>query len=115
MVAHAHSVEAVLPLRPVELEILLALAREDLHGYGLMKAVEAQSQGLVRLEVGSLYRILSRMLATGLITDDQDAAVRAADRGRRRCYRITRFGLRVAAAEVGRLRLALMTANAVLR
>ena len=114
--------QTVLPLRAAELEVLLALLSGELHGYGLMKAVETQSNGLVRLEVGSLYRVLSRMLSVGLIEPSagtsESAVRRAGDSGhadKRRYYRITAFGKKVAAAEVGRLRITLKAANALLR
>ena len=92
----------LLPLRPIDLQILLVLIDGDLHGYGLMKEVERQSKGRVRLEVGSLYRVLKRLLVSGLVeaADEQLAATGAE---RRRNYRITDFGRQVAAAEADRL------------
>jgi DNA-binding PadR family transcriptional regulator len=83
-------------LKPADFHILLALAQGPRHGYGIMKEVEGESGGAVRLEIGSLYRLLARLLETGLIEDaDGDE--------RRRFYRITRAGRRVLKTEGERL------------
>src|ERR1700691_5690278 len=69
------------PLKSADFHILLALADGPRHGYGIMKEVELESSGDVRLEIGSLYRLLSRLADAGLIEDaDGDE--------RRRFYRI---------------------------
>ena len=86
------------PLKPADLHILLVLAAGPRHGYGIMKEVELESGGAVRLEVGSLYRLLGRMLDDGLIQETSDD-----EEDRRRYYRISRLGRRVLAAEAGRL------------
>lgn len=94
-----------LPLSPVDFHVLLALLEEDLYGYALMKAVEAQSGGTVAPEVGSLYRVLARLLDQGLL-EETEAPPDAEEvhRGRpRRYYRITRRGRQAARAEAGRL------------
>jgi DNA-binding PadR family transcriptional regulator len=84
-------------LKSADFHILLVLADGPLHGYGIMKEAETESGGAVRLEIGSLYRILSRLLEAGLIEDaDMDE--------RRHYYRITRLGRRVLRAEAERLR-----------
>lgn len=83
-------------LKPADFHILLALAQAPLHGYGLMKDVEQESNGRVRLEIGSLYRLLSRLLDTGLIEEGEE-------KDRRRYYRISRLGRRVLKAEAERL------------
>ena len=60
-------------LKPAEFHILFALSQGPRHGYGLMKEVERESNGSVRLEIGSLYRVLARMLDEGLIEEaDED-------------------------------------------
>ncbi len=94
--------EALLPLRPIDFQILLVLMESDLHGYGLMKEVERQSEGRVTLEVGSLYRVIKRLLANELI-DEANGAPEQSDAKRRRNYRITAFGRQVARAEADRL------------
>jgi DNA-binding PadR family transcriptional regulator len=84
------------PLKPTDFHLLLALWQGPCHGYGLMKEVEQHSNGSVRLEIGSLYRLLARLLDTGLIEEaDEDE--------RRRYYRISRAGRRVLKAEAERL------------
>jgi len=85
-----------LPLKPADLHTLLALAGGPLHGYGIMKEVERESRGEVRLEIGSLYRQLARLLHEGLLeTGEGD--------GRRRYYSLSRFGRKVLRAEARRL------------
>ena len=93
-------VEDYLPLKPVDLELLLALASEDRHGYGLVQEIEAHTKGLIVLDPGNLYRVIKRLLADGLI----DESARPSDEERRRYYRITPLGGRVLAAELERLR-----------
>jgi DNA-binding PadR family transcriptional regulator len=84
------------PLKPADFHILLALAEGPCHGYGIMKEVERESNGDVRLEIGSLYRLLARMLDSGLLEEvDGDE--------RRRYYRLSRLGRRVLKAEAERL------------
>ena len=89
-----------LPLKPVDLELLLALAEEDLHGYGLVQAIAAHTDGLVVLDPGNLYRVIKRLLADGLIAESKrDGAGEG-----RKYYRITPLGGRVLAKELDRLR-----------
>ena len=89
-----------LPLKPVDMELLLALADEDLHGYGLVQAITARTYGLVVLDPGNLYRVIKRLLADGLIAEsDRDGA----DAGRK-YYKITPLGGRALALELDRLR-----------
>lgn len=91
-----------LPLKPVDLELLLALADQELHGYGLVQAISAHTDGLVLLDPGNLYRVIKRMLAEGLIAE---ADRQADDSGeRRKYYRITALGGRVLTMELDRLR-----------
>ena len=100
----------VLPLRPVDYQMLLVLGERDLHGYGLMTEVERESAGRVRLEVGSLYRVINRLLDLCLI-DDEGETPHDADARRRRHYRITDFGRAAARAESQRLVDAIETAR----
>jgi len=88
------------PLKPADLFVLLVLADGPRHGYGIMKEVERQSQGSVRLEVGSLYRLIARLTETGLIEAATDMP---SDEERRRYYRMTRLGRCAARAEAERL------------
>jgi DNA-binding PadR family transcriptional regulator len=96
---HAH-----LPLKPVDLEILLALAEDDRHGYGLVQAVAAHTDGLVTLDPGNLYRVIKRLLETGLVSEAGHKAVADAGGERRKYYTLTPLGGRVLSAELERLR-----------
>src|ERR1700724_2795038 len=90
-----------LPLAPATLHILLALASENLHGYGIMQEVARQSEGRYKLGPGTLYDNLQKLLDQTLVGE---ASSRVADDDpRRRYYRLTRFGRRILAAEVTRL------------
>jgi DNA-binding PadR family transcriptional regulator len=84
-------------LKPADFHILLALAAGPLHGYGIMKEVERDTGGEVTLEIGSLYRLLARLVTEGLIDD-----VESADE-RRRYYRITAAGKKALKSEAVRL------------
>lgn len=87
------------PLSGRAFYILLALAQEDAHGYALAKRVEAASGGAVRLTGGTLYPLIKQMLADGWIAETSAAP----GDPRRRAYRLTQRGRRVAAAEATRL------------
>lgn len=90
-----------LPLSPAALHILLALAGEERHGYGIMQEVARQSDGQYKLGPGTLYDNLQKLTEQGLI---ETASSRAAnDDPRRKYYRLTRFGRGVLEAEVARL------------
>lgn len=97
-------IRAFLPLKPVDLELLMALAREDLHGYGLVHAVAAHTGGLLVLDPGNLYRVIRRLLADGLIAEAGSRQPSGAAGERRRYYTLTPIGGRVLAAELARLR-----------
>ena len=91
---------AFLPLSPQQFEILLALADQDLHGYGIILDVSARTSGRIRLGTGPLYTAIARLAANGLIRetdrrDEQDA--------RRRYYTLTKLGRATLAAETARL------------
>ncbi len=95
----SRSTESVLPLKPADFHILMVLMRRELHGYGIMQAVAEESNGRVELEVGSMYRLIGRLMDESLI-----AEVRSRGRNaRRRYYRLTPFGRDVARAEAERL------------
>ena len=93
----------LLPLTPAVLHILLALAEGKKHGYGIMREVEARTGGETRLGPGTLYGSIKRMLADGLIEESDERPDPELDDSRRRYYRITDFGRRVAGAEAARL------------
>jgi DNA-binding PadR family transcriptional regulator len=101
-VSHESDVNALLPLPPATLHILLALADEDRHGYAIIQDVEARTGGELRLSAGTLYRSIARMVEQDLITEVVPRRTRADDE-RRRYYRITAFGTATARAELRRL------------
>ena len=89
-----------LPLKPVDLELLLALDDQELHGYGLVQAIAAHTDGLLQLDPGNLYRVIKRLLADGLIGESEQNGGEAG----RKYYRLTPLGGRVLARELDRLR-----------
>lgn len=97
----AADVRRLLPLKPLVFEILLALADEPRHGWTIARAIQERSPD-TRLLPGHFYRTLSRLLDDGLIEDARLPAHRDVDE-RRRYFRLTTFGERVAAAEARRL------------
>jgi DNA-binding PadR family transcriptional regulator len=110
-----HSLESFLPLSAAELHILLALAPEDLHGYGIMQEVTRQSQGQYKLGPGTLYDNLKKLMNHRLV-EESGRAASAEDRdSRRRYYRLTSVGRNVLAAEVARLEQVLREAKTHLR
>jgi DNA-binding PadR family transcriptional regulator len=94
--------ESLLPLTPAVFHILLALSPGERHGYAIMQEVLQSSDGKVRLGPGTLYGAIKRLLADGLIEECNDRPVAPGDE-RRRYYRLTDFGRRVARAEAERL------------
>lgn len=100
---YSADVTALLPLPPATFHILLALAREDRHGYAIILDVEQRTGGQLRLSAGTLYRSIQRMLEQGLITETRERPVPELDDERRRYYRITPFGAAVAGAETRRM------------
>ena len=96
-------VENFLPLPTAVFHILIALADRDRHGYSIMQDVAARTDGSVQLSAGTLYSSIRRMLEQGLIEELSKSPDRSSTDERRRYYRLTRFGRRVAAAEVARL------------
>ena len=93
-----------LPLKPLDLELLLALAGEERHGYGLVQAVAEHTNGLLVLDPGNLYRVIKRLLEAGLVAEAGQRSAADTAGERRRYYRITALGGRVLAAEIERLR-----------
>ena len=95
-----------LPLAPRDLLILAVLAEGPLHGYGIVKSVEARSDSGVLLDPANLYRVLRRMRTRGWIEEDRPSGPARAGGSpdpRRRTYSITSRGKEVLAAEVARL------------
>ena len=103
MSADETDVESLLPLPHAAFSILLALAEDDRHGYAIIQDVAARTHGQVRLSAGTLYRSIQRMLEQGLIEETRERPAPEEDDERRRYYRITQLGTRVARAETRRL------------
>jgi DNA-binding PadR family transcriptional regulator len=104
--------DELLPLTPAEFEVLIALADGDKHGYAILKEVARRSDGEVRLGVATLYALLRRLLAEGLLAESAERPTAALDDERRRYFRVTEFGRRVAMAEARRMEKALAMARA---
>lgn len=100
------------PLTPAVLHILMALATEERHGYGIMKQVEADSQGKVKMGPGTLYGSLGRMMDAGLIRESEKRVDPALDDERRVYYTITAQGQEALAAELARYREVVAVAKA---
>lgn len=101
-----------LPLSPATLHILLSLASEDRHGYGIMQEVARQSEGRYKLGPGTLYDNLQKLMVNGMVRETESPVVAASDAGkgggkkddpRRRYYRLTPQGRGVLTAEIARL------------
>ena len=85
----------LLPLTAPVFHILVALAEEERHGYGIMQDVAEQTAGGLQLGPGTLYGCLKRMLAAGLVAESDERPDPALDDERRRYYRMTDLGRRV--------------------
>ncbi len=92
-----------LPMTPAVYQILLSLADEERHGYGIMQEVDERTAAEVRLGPGTLYRSIKRMRKAGLIEASGDPLTAGEDEDRRRFYRITPAGRDVLANEARRL------------
>lgn len=105
MSVHDPQPSGLLPLSPQVFQILIALAAGDQHGYAIMQEVATRSGGKMRLSPGTLYGSIKRMLEQGVIVElsDRERPSGGADDERRRYYRLTPFGRKVAKAEAARL------------
>jgi DNA-binding PadR family transcriptional regulator len=99
------------PLTPAVFHILLALADGEKHGYSIMKEVEHQTGGGLKLGPGTLYGSIKRMLAAGFIEESDERPDPALDDERRRYYRVSSLGRKVLTAESERLEQAVRTAR----
>ena len=101
-ISHMAKANSTPPLTPAVFHILLALSSGERHGYGIMKQVEADSQGNVTMGPGTLYGSLKRMLEGGLVKESDKRVDPAMDDERRIYYRITSVGARALATELRR-------------
>ena len=95
--------QSLLPLSNLVFEVLVSLADQDRHGYGIIKDIEQRTQGALSVRSGALYTVIQRLLESGLVqtapTPEGEDAVDA----RRKYYSITGLGREVAALEGARL------------
>ncbi len=89
------------PLSPPILHILLALAAEDLHGYGILQEIARQSEGHYQIGPGTLYDNLKRLMDQNLVIDTPKSALSSDED--RRIYRLTPQGRAILSAEIDRL------------
>lgn len=96
----ASQIELFLPLKPDVFEVLLALESGDVHGYGILKAIEARGIGMA---ASLLYRKLRRLMEDGLVAESVEPPADAGDDARRRYFRLTALGRAVMSAEAHRI------------
>lgn len=100
------------PLTPPVFHILLALADEERHGYGIMQDVARQTGDKLQMGPGTLYGCLKRMLAAGLVEEAEERPDPEMDDERRRYYRMTTLGRKTVRGEAARLAAAVSAAKA---
>jgi DNA-binding PadR family transcriptional regulator len=92
------------PLPPVIFHILLSLGDGERHGYALKREIVRRTGGKLKLGPGVLYGSINKMLEQGLIEESEERPDPHLDDERRRYYRLTTYGRKVAQAEAGRMR-----------
>ena len=97
-------VQAQLPLPPAIFHMLLALCQGERHGYALKREILRRTDGKLNLGAGALYGSIGRMVERGLVEESEARPDYHLDDERRRYYRITPLGRRVAQAEAVRMR-----------
>lgn len=95
--------ESYLPLHRDTFQILVSLAGGERHGYSVMQDIQERTGGAVRLSPSSLYASIKRLLEQGLIEELAERPDPEHDDERRRYYRLTKLGRKVAMAEARRL------------
>ncbi len=101
--ARTPNIEGHLPLTPLSIHILLSLVDEERHGYGIMKEIERLTDGLATSATGPVYLAAQRLLEGGLIEESENRPAPEFDDQRRKYYRLTELGTRVARAEIERM------------
>ncbi len=92
------------PLTPAVLHVLLALSTGERHGYGIMKQVKADSEGMVKMGPGTLYGSIARMTEAGLVRESDRRVDPEMDDERRIYYQLTGAGQTALEAELKRYR-----------
>jgi len=100
-----------LPLSATDFQLLLSLTDGELHGYAISKSVRESSGGQVRIGLGSLYRVVARLLKSGLVEESESEETATGGGQTRRKYCLTALGRAVLRAEVSRLSEALALAR----
>ena len=103
MTSREPSVNDLLPLQPATFHILMALADADRHGYAIIQEIAERTDGLISMRTGTMYLLLQRMVADGLIEESSSRPKADEDDERRRYYVVTPLGRSVATAEAKRL------------
>jgi len=93
----------LLPLTPAVFFILFALADGEKHGYAIMQSVSRITDNQFRMGPGTLYTTIQRLLDLGLIKETESAGDQSDHQKRRRCYKLTRTGRAVFAADLSRM------------
>ena len=97
-------VDSIIPLKPIDFLVLMVLADNERHGYGIVQDISAHTNGKIRLVPGNLYSVLRRLMNLKVIDETSRRPAPDLDDERRRYYRITAFGNRVLRAEAERMR-----------
>ena len=108
----SREIDQALPLTPTVFHILLALADQERHGYGIRQEVMAMTQNRVQMGPGTLYGSIKRMVKAQLIQESDERPDPELDDERRRYYRLTDWGRRVLLAETERLSALVQVAQA---
>src|SRR5579864_871286 len=103
--------ESAAALTPAMFQVLLALGDGEKHGYAILKEVEEQTKGHVRLSTGTLYAMIKRLLSEGIIAECRNRPPAEEDDQRRRYYHLTSLGRQVAIAEAERMEQMIATAR----
>ncbi|HKG22817.1 MAG TPA: PadR family transcriptional regulator [Blastocatellia bacterium] len=112
MRAKKPDLESHLPLSPAAFHVLLALADGEKHGYAIKKEVSRRTEEKVRLGPGTLYGLIKRMLKNGLLVECDERPDPSLDDERRRYYRLSELGFKVATAEAERMEKLITAARA---
>ena len=103
--------ESAAALTPAMFQVLLALGDGEKHGYAILKEVEQQTNGHVRLSTGTLYAMIKRLVSDGIIAECRNRPPAEEDDQRRRYYRLTPLGRQVATTEAERMEQLIATAR----
>jgi DNA-binding PadR family transcriptional regulator len=106
----AGEIDRHLPLKPLVFQILIALADDERHGWSLVRDVQ-QRGAFRRIMPGNFYRTLRTMLSQGFIAESRERPSAEEDDERRRYFRLTPLGARVAEAEARRLEAVVLEAR----